>query len=75
VKLKIADLNIDVMKQTKPSKYFRRRGWYWQEVRLPPNGPFGSVGDALRNLTARIESGELAVDAKKVMRRRRKPSV
>jgi hypothetical protein len=72
MKLKVADFDIDVMKQTRPSKWFRRRGWYWQEVRLPPNGPFGSVGDALRNLTAKIESGELAADAKEAMRRRRK---
>jgi hypothetical protein len=71
MKLKIADFDIDVMKQSKPSRWFRRRGWYWQEVCLPPNGPFGSVGDALQNLTARIESGELraAVDAKEAMRR------
>ena len=71
MKLKIADLDIDVMKQTRPSRWFRRRGWYWQEVCLPPNGPFRSVGDALRNLTARIESGELAVDARKTARHKR----
>ena len=73
MKLKVADFDIDVLKQTRPSRWFWRRGWYWQECRLPPNRPFGSVGEALRNLTADIESGELrmAVDAKEAMRRRR----
>jgi hypothetical protein len=71
MKLKVEDFEIDVMKQSRPSKWFPRRGWYWQEIHLPPNGPFGSVGDALRNLTDKVESDELAADIKEAMRRRR----
>lgn len=75
MKLKGADFDIDIVECTKPRKWFPHVGWYWQEVRLPPSGPFSSIGDALRNLTDKIESGELieAVDTKEAARRCSKP--
>lgn len=76
MKLQVVDFDIDIMEHRRPSKWFPVRGWYWQEVRLPPQGPFDTVGEALRNLTAKIESGELraALDAKEAERQRRKAS-
>lgn len=71
MKLQIVDFDIDIMEFRRPRRGFPVRGWYWQDIRLPPRGPFDTVGEALRHLTAEIESGRLktAVDAKAAARR------
>jgi hypothetical protein len=61
VKVQAAEFDIDVICKRRPTKNFGPAGWYWQEVHLPPAGPFGDVGTTLGDLAAKIESGELGV--------------
>jgi len=69
--LSIPDFDLYISEQAERSAHFPRPGWYWQETRLPPAGPFETVGEALRHLTSKIETGELrsSIDAKSAARR------
>ena len=60
MKLKSDDFEIDLLETPKRSRFLRPPGWYWQEIHLPPKGPFASLGDVLRDLTNAVETGELA---------------
>ncbi len=57
--LQIDEFDIAIVEHDKRRRWFGPPGWYWAEYRLPPRGPSGSVGDALRDLTAEIASGAL----------------
>ena len=60
MKLKSGDSDIDVVETTERCRYLGRPGWYRQEIHLPPNGPFASLGEVLRDLANAVETGELA---------------
>lgn len=58
MKLTIADLDFYIFEQDERSEHFPVPGWYWQEVRLPPSGPFDSANHALHDLVRALESGK-----------------
>ena len=59
MRLEIADFDLHLTEQNHLTGARRGPGWFWQEVRLPPVGPFASMREALQDLFAKIESGDL----------------
>jgi len=63
VKVQLEQLNIeiDIDEITGRRRGYRGgRGFYWQDSRMPPIGAFRTPGDALRDIAAKLDSGELA---------------
>jgi hypothetical protein len=72
MKLQFDDMEIDIIEIARRTRGYRGGpGWFWQDTRLPPIGPFKSVPAALGDIISQLESGKLAATLEAYYERRR----